>query len=149
MREFPVVRKCPIGGGTAETNLDTWAIPTERMTPTPLRSVNKRYPDNRAGHRKFAIIICDCSSGVLYPTGSNVPLRLSWLTIKLRVDLATFKRDLFSVGMHADQGERGQEGEPTVARKIRERTEAHEDYKKGFLFLVQTKSVWLHSDSIG
>jgi hypothetical protein len=61
-------------------------------------------------------------------------LRLSWLTIKLRVDLATFERDLFSVNMHADQGERGQEGESTAARKTRKRTEGHEDYKKGFLF---------------
>jgi hypothetical protein len=36
--------------------------------------------------------------------------------------------------MHADQGERGQEGESTAARKTRKRTEGHEDYKKGFLF---------------
>jgi hypothetical protein len=76
-------------------------------------------------------------------------LRLSWLTIKLRVDLAAFERDLFSVSMHADQGERGQEGESTAARKIRKRTKGHEDYKKGFLFFVWTKRVWLNSDSIG
>jgi hypothetical protein len=76
-------------------------------------------------------------------------LRLSWLTIKLRVDLATFKRDLFGVSMHADQGERGQESESTAARKIRKRTEGHEDYKNRFPFFVPTKSVWLNSDSIG
>jgi hypothetical protein len=61
-------------------------------------------------------------------------LGLSWLTIKLRLDLAAFKRDLFRVGMHAGQGERGQEGKSTAGRKIRKRTEGHEDYKKGFLF---------------
>jgi hypothetical protein len=51
--------------------------------------------------------------------------------------------------MHADQGERGQEGEPTVARKIRERTEGHEDYKKGFFFSSGQKVFGLNSDSIG